>query len=78
MPNFKHLATLVASFGYFPLLLTESNINKTSGENKMKILFMGTPDIAMVKIADFFVSCNIFSHLYVEGERKPLGGDSKK
>ena len=54
MPNFKHLTTLVASFGYFPQLLTESNINKKSGENKMKILFMGTPDIAMECLAALY------------------------
>ena len=37
MRNFKHLSTLVAPFGYFPLLMTESNVKK-----KTPFLFGGS------------------------------------
>ena len=35
--QFKHLSSLVASFGYFPLLMTESNVKK-----KPSFLFGGS------------------------------------
>ena len=44
MPNFKHLSSLVASFGYFPLLVTESNVKENTAKNNHKFNVLRTAE----------------------------------
>ena len=63
MPNFKHLSPLVASFGYFPQLVAESNVRNPTAERNQKFNVFREDNILPYGNLTFITSPQIYPQL---------------